>query len=78
MQPGSGGGSGATLTAETPVGTINDSNKIFTVSHTPVFINVNGSGYTAGTGIFSSYNSGTITLSSAVGSGGFIISFYNA
>jgi len=79
VQPGGGGsGSGHTLTAETPVGTVNDSNTMFTVSHTPVFISVNGAVYTAGTGIFSSYGGGVITLSSAVGTGGFITSFYNA
>lgn len=74
----SGGGGGSTLTAETPTGTVNDSNVTFTVANTPVFISVNGAVYTAGTGTFTSYAAGTITLSSAVGTGGFIMSYYNA
>lgn len=75
--PSSGGGSGKTLTAEIPVGTIDDSNTTFTVMNTPVFISVNGALCTAGTGTFTSYIGGVITLSSPVGVGGFIISFYN-
>lgn len=68
--------SGGTVNFETPVGTVNDSNTIFTVSNTPVYINVNGLVYTAGNGIFSSYSNPTITLSSPVGTGGFIQSAY--
>lgn len=80
---GGGGGSsvvvgGFTLTAETPTGTVNDSNTSFTVSHEPLYIVVNGAQYTVGDGIYTSYAAGTITLSSAVGVGGFIKSFYNA
>lgn len=79
VQPGtSGGGSGKILTVETPVGTVDDSNTTFTVMNTPLFIDINGSSYVAGTGLFSSYSLGVITLSSAVGTGGFIRSFYNA
>lgn len=77
-QPSSGSGSGHTLTAETPVGTIDDSNVTFTVMNTPLYIVVSGAAYTAGNGLFASYLAGTITLSSAVGVGGFITSFYNA
>lgn len=78
-QPGGGtGGTGHTLTPQTPIGTVDDSNTIFTVTHDPIYIVVNGATYTPGTGIFASYNSGTITLSSPVGTGGFITSFYNA
>ena len=79
VQPGGGGsGTGKTLTAETPAGTVDNSNTSFTVLHTPLFIDVNGSIYTVGTGTFSGFSGGVITLSSAVGTGGFITSFYNA
>lgn len=76
-----GGGSSSSvapsaLNTEVPVGAVNDANTSFTVSNTPVFINVNGAIYTAGTGIFTSYGGGTITLSSPVGLGGFIRSYY--
>lgn len=71
-------GTGTTITAETPVGTVDDSNVTFTVTHTPLYIVVNGAQYTAGTGTFVSYVAPTITLSSAVGVGGFITSWYNA
>lgn len=74
----SGGGGGSTLTPENPSGTVNDSNVTFTVSNEPLFIIVNGASYVVGTGTYASYLAGTITLSSAVGSGGFIRSFYNA
>ena len=71
------GGSG-TLTAETPNGTVDDSNTSFTVSNTPLFVVVNGGTYQAGQGIFASYAGGTITLNSPVGAGGFITSYYLA
>lgn len=74
----SGGSAGSTLTVETPTGTVDDSNVTFTVAHTPLFIVVNGGIYVAGTGIYTSYVAGTITLASPVGTGGFIRSFYNA
>jgi hypothetical protein len=78
-QPGgSGGGGGHTLTSEAPVGTVNDSNTSFTVSHTPLFIDVNGGIYLAGQGIFASFAGGVITLNAPVGTGGFITSYYNA
>lgn len=77
--PGGGsGGTGHTLTAETPVGTVDDSNETFTVSHTPLFININGGIYATGQGMFASYAGGVITLSAPVGTGGFITSYYNA
>lgn len=69
---------GKTLTVEVPAGTVDDSNTTFTVMNTPLFIDVNGSSYVEGTGTFVSYIAGVITLSSAVGVGGFIRSFYNA
>lgn len=79
VQPGGGtGGTGKTLTPEIPIGTVDDSNTIFTVTHDPVYIVVNSGTYITGTGIFASYAAGTITLSSAIGTRGFIISFYNA
>jgi len=71
-------GSGSSLTSETPTGTIDDVGVTFTVLNTPVFISVNGALYVSGTGIFTSYAAGTITLSSPVGVGGFIRSFYAA
>lgn len=74
---GSGvGGGGSTLQFETPIGAVDDSNVTFTVVHTPLFIIVNGGAYTAGTGVFTSYVAPTITLSSPVGVGGFILSAY--
>ena len=73
-----GGGGGKTLTKEVPAGTVNDSNTTFTVMNTPLFIDVNGAIYAEGTGTFVSYIAGVITLSSPVGMGGFILSYYNA
>jgi hypothetical protein len=78
VQPSGGGGSGSTLTVEDPAGTVDDSNTTFTVMNTPLFLDVNGAVYVEGTGTFVSYVVGVITLSSAVGTGGFIRSFYNA
>lgn len=40
-----GGGGGATLAFETPDGTIDGSNDTFTVTHTPLYIVLNGSTY---------------------------------
>lgn len=73
-----GGGSGSTLTPETPTGTVDDSNVTFTVTHTPLYIDVNGSQYRVGQGMFATYGAGTITLTAPVGSTGFITSWYNA
>ena len=77
VQPGGGGsGSGHTLTAETPVGTINGVNTSFTVANTPVFVEmdgtlrVNGYGYT--------YAGGIITTDPLLPPTQSIISFYNA
>ena len=66
----------AGLSKETPSGTVNDSNVTFTVTHQPFFINVNGGIYEVGTGLYASYVAGTITLTSPVGSGGFIRSYF--
>lgn len=71
----SSGGGGVSY--EEPVGAVNDSNTTFTVSNTPVYIIVNGAQYLVGTGLFTSYSAPTITLSSAVGTGGFIRSAYS-
>ncbi len=71
-------GGGTILAFETPIGAVDDSNTTFTVSNTPLFISVNGGVYDANDGIFSSYSLGTITLSSAVGVGGFITSAYTS
>ncbi len=68
--------SGSSLSKETPSGTVNDTNLTFTVTHQPFYINVNGLIYEAGDGIYASYSGGTITLSSPVGTGGFIKSYY--
>lgn len=57
-----------------PVGTIDDSNTTFTVSTKPIFIIVNGGIYREGKGVYTSYSGGTITLSSPVGTDGFIVS----
>lgn len=78
MHGGSSSSGATTLVAETPTGTVDDSNVTFTVTHEPLYIVVNGAQYAVGTGTYSSYAAGTITLSSAVGTGGFIRSYYNA
>lgn len=78
MHGGGSSASSSTLAFETPSGAVNDSNVTFTVTHTPLYINVNGAQYTVGTGIFLSYVAGTITLTSPVGTGGFIFSAYNS
>lgn len=70
------GSGGTSLASETPAGLVNDSNTSFTVAHAPVFIAVNGGIYQAGQGIFTSYAGGIITLAAAVGTGGFITSYY--
>ncbi len=71
-----GGGSGSTLSVETPVGTQDSSNKIFTVSNTPVFVVFDGQVLTNGNGY--SYSAGTITFDNAPAPSSILISFYNA
>lgn len=68
---------GSTLASEVPSGTVDDSNQTFTPVHTPLYIVVNGSQYAAGEGLYSSFSSGNINLSSPVGAGGFIRAYYN-
>ncbi len=54
-------------------GTIDDSNKIFTAASEPTLLNINGSFYQkTGGNITWTYLAGTITLSSAIGTGGSI------
>lgn len=76
-QPGvSGSGSGKTLTVETPVGTVNGSNTVYTVLNQPVWIAVDGVdkfvtlNYT--------YLAGTITITDGAPPVFSIYSFYNA
>lgn len=71
-----GGGSGSGIDTETPVGAVDDSNTSFEVSNTPLYIVVNGAIYYEGVGLFQSFVGTTITLSSPVGTGGFIRSVY--
>lgn len=72
------GGGGSTLAFETPTGAVDDSNTSFVVLNEPLYILVNGAQYLVGTGLYSSYVAGTVTLSSPVGTGGFIRSAYNS
>ena len=68
--------SGGGVNIETPTGDIDDSNLTFTVVNEPKLLNINGAVYSVGIGLYSSYLTGTITLSSPVGVGGFIINIY--
>lgn len=68
------GGGGATY--EAPTGTVDDTNTSFTVLNEPLYIVINGNSYRVGHGLYASYSSGTITLTSPIGTGGFIESWY--
>jgi len=68
--------SGGGVNIETPTGDVDDSNLTFTVANEPKLLNINGAVYSVGIGLYSSYLAGTITLSSPVGVGGFIINIY--
>lgn len=72
---GGGGGGGFTLTEETPVGTVDASNNVFTVSNTPLYIIVDGSTRVAGQGY--TYASGTITVDPLAPPVQWIRSYYN-
>lgn len=61
---GGGGGGGGTLTSETPVGTVDGVNKVFTVSNTPVQVFNSGALQTAG-GVDYTLSGLTITFVSA-------------
>ncbi len=66
--------SSGALTFLTTPGTINDSNVTFTFVSLPIALIINGAIYQqAGGAITWSYLAGTVTLSSAVGTGGSII-----
>ena len=67
---------GATVTKETPTGTIDGSNNIFTVSNEPVFVEVDGLLRVAGYGY--TYAGGTITVDPLAPPLQSIVSFYNA
>lgn len=69
------GGSGGSISSETPVGTINGSNTTFTVSNSPTFETVNGQVLTQNNGY--TLSSLTITYSVAPVSGSVLASFYN-
>lgn len=77
-QPGGsgGGGGGTTLTAEVPVGTVNGSNTSFTVSHTPLFIIIDGMFKIVGQGY--TFSNPTITTDALNPPVNFIESYYNA
>lgn len=78
------GGVSSTLTQETPTGTVDGSNNVFTVLNTPVFVvvdgqtrplvasinDINGNGFT--------YSAGTLTVNSLVPPVSFIRSYYNS
>lgn len=68
--------SGATLTAETPVGTVNGVNTTFTVAHAPVFVEIDGMCRVAGYGY--TYAAPTITTDPLTPPVQSITSFYNA
>lgn len=68
--------SGTSTSFETPVGTINDTNVTFTVTHTPIYIVQNGFQYFDGAGY--TIAGLTVTLSTPVGTGGFIRSAYTS
>lgn len=67
---------GGGISFETPAGNVDNSNTVFTVANTPLYIIVNGAQYRVGNGIFTSFMAGTITLSVPVGTGGFIESAF--
>lgn len=75
VQPGGGTGTSTTLQVETPVGTINGVNTVFTVAHTPVFITIDGMTRTAGYGYI--YAAPTITTDALTPPVQNIESFYN-
>lgn len=61
---------------ETPTGTVNDTNVTFTATQTPIYIIQNGLQYFEDAGY--TLSGLTITLTTPVGTGGFIRSAYNA
>lgn len=75
VQPAGAAATPTTLQMETPVGTVNGVNTIFTVSHTPVFITIDGMTRTAGYGY--TYATPTITTDPLTPPVQNIESFYN-
>lgn len=73
---GSGSGTATTIEYETPSGTVNDSNVMFTVTRIPLYIVVNGVQYFEGQGY--SRSGLTLTLDNAVGTDGFIRSAFSS
>jgi len=76
IQAALAGGTGFIQGTEVPTGAVDDANVSFGVAHEPKYIVVNGSQYALGEGVYSGYAVGIITLSSAVGVGGFIRSYF--
>lgn len=77
VQPGgSSGGTGHTLTAETPVGAVNGSNTTFLVFHEPLFVVSDSLFRTAGNGY--TYSLGTIEFDPTIPPVQWLISYYNA
>lgn len=72
------GGAGSTLSSEIPSGSVDDSNLIFAPTKTPVYIVISGAQYAAGEGMYASFTGGNIILSSPIGTGGFIRSYFNS
>lgn len=70
-------GSGATLTEETPTGTIDGSNNIFNVGHTPVFLEIDGKLRTEGYGYTYDSGTGDITVDPLIAPVQSILSFWN-
>lgn len=75
IQPDGTGGSGSTLSSETPTGAVNGSNTVYTVLHDPLFVIIDGMFKIAGQGY--SYSSPTITTDAENPPVFFIQSFYN-
>lgn len=71
-----GGGGGGSLDFETPSGTVDDSNVTFDVLNTPLYLVVNGAQYFES--VHYTLVGLTITLNTAVGTGGFIRSAYGS
>lgn len=76
MHGGGSSSTGSTLSTEVPVGVIDGSNNIFTVTHTPVFVMIDGNTRVEGYGY--TYAAPTITVDPLLAPTQAIISFYNA
>lgn len=76
LMRGAGGSTGATLSSETPVGAVNGVNTVYTVTHTPVFVVIDG--LTRNQGYGYTYVAPTITVDPLTPPVQNIVSFYNA